>query len=132
MALDQARARNINDAIHGVAAFTAPSGSMKVRLTTSVGTSTANGTEVAAGGGYSTGGVVVTYTASTAATPTVTNNSGALNYTNMPRAESIAGVEVTDSTPTRLEFGGLTGGAKAVAAGDTFSIAASALTSALQ
>ncbi len=135
MALYQVRARQILDAIHSVATLPANSGGTKLRLLTTTPTATTTGTEVAAGGGYAAGGTGITFGAATngANPPTATSgNSAAVTFTNMPRAETINGIDITDSatTPVPQEFGGLTT-AKSVAAGDSLSFAIGAVTSAL-
>jgi hypothetical protein len=101
-------------------------------------TASANGTEVATGGGY---------TASTGSNPTVAGaavtwgtaasqsqaNSAIVSFTNYPRSETVVGIEIwsTDATPgLRVEWGALTV-SKAMGAGDTLSFAVSAVTSAL-
>lgn len=131
MALAQAFAQSINDLIHRNTAITLAA-ARKLKLCSTTGTSTAAGTEITAGGNYPAGGVAVTFTASSAATPSVSAND-LLTITNMPAAGTIASVEITDNgaTPVRMEFGALTT-ARSTAAGDTLSIAAGALTSALQ
>lgn len=129
MALDQAFARKMQDHVHGGTALAQPTG-LKVLLMTANGTSTANGTELATGGGYTAGtGQSVAFSAATAATPTVSGNSGVVSYVNMP-ATTIVGVEVWNST-ARQEFGGLTA-SKTTAAGDTLSFSIGAIISTLQ
>jgi hypothetical protein len=111
----------------GQAAYTAPTTPIKVRLMTVNGTSTTAGTEVT-GGSYAS--QTVTWNAPTTATPSVITNNGALTYLNMPAVggSGVVGIEVWDSaaTPIRRWFGALTA-AKTINAGDTFSIADTAL-----
>lgn len=97
---------------------TAPTSTLKVRLTTAAGSDSAAGTEV-------TGG---TYTPQTvtfgAASSGATSNAGTLTFTLMP-ACTVDGLEVWDShgTPVRWWWGTLTT-PRTVLAGDTFEIAA--------
>lgn len=129
--LDQAFSKKVNDHIHAVTALTVPA-SLRVRLMTTVGSVTANGTELATAGGYTSGvgAPLMPFGASTAATPSVASNSGIVSVTNMPVA-TINGVEIWDAVPQRLELGNLAV-ARTTASGDTLSFAAAAVTSALQ
>lgn len=129
MSLDQAYAKKIQDHVHGGTALTAPTGH-KVLLMTANGSSTAGGTELATGGGYTAGtGQAITFAAATAATPSVSANSGSISFTNMPAA-TIVGIEIKDGSSVRIEFGALTA-SKTTASGDTLTFAASAISSAL-
>lgn len=132
MALYQTAAKSANDHIHGVATFAALTGPMKVRAFTANPAATGGGTEVLAGGGYTAGGASMSWGAATTATPSVSSNNAA-SWTNWPRAETVTGIDITDSaaTPIKIEFGALTA-SKTMAAGDTLSLAASAVTSSLQ
>lgn len=133
MALDATRANEILTWMHGGAAPTVLSGGTKLRIYTAVGTASAAGTEVATGGGYTAGtggGVALTWAAAASQSQAT---SAVASVTNYPRAEAVAAVEVYESGGSfrRIEFGGLQGGAKTMAAGDTLSFAAGAITSAL-
>lgn len=133
MALDQAFAKSLQDFIHGAAPAPTLAAGRKVKLVTQTTPSaSAANTEIATGGGYPAGGVAATFSAATAALPSV-SASVAFSITNMPAVPTIGGVEITDNagTPVRLEVGGLTGGAKSTNAGDTLSFATSAIASAL-
>lgn len=129
-ALDQAHANAILDASmdQSGAAVRLSTGPIRVRLMTTNGTATANGTEVATGGGYTagTGAPTVTFSAATAGGKA---SNSAVNVTNYPRAESVVGIELWDSVPARKWFG--SHAAKAMAAGDTYSIASGSLTETL-
>ena len=133
MALDATRANEILTWMHGGAAVTVLTGGTKLAILTANGTAGAAGTEVATGGGYTAGtaGRVALTWAAAAAQSQAT--SAVASITNYPRAESVAGIEVYESGGTfrRIEFGALQGGAKTMAAGDTLSFAAGAITSAL-
>lgn len=111
-------ANAILNASSGFAAYTNPTGAIKVALVTVIGTAAAPGTEVS-GGSYAR----QTITFSTASAGQITN-SGAINFTLMP-ACTVVGVDEWDSagTPVRRWFGPLAA-AKTVNAGDTFSIGA--------
>lgn len=126
MPLTQTEANALANASMGGTAFTAPTTPMKVALTTTVGTATAAGTEVT-GGSYARQTLAIT----PASGSTPGSNSGALTYSNMPAIGSpgVQGVDVYDSTgtPRRIWTGALTA-AKTTNAGDTFTIAAGALT----
>lgn len=133
MALDQTRANEILTWMHGGAAPTVLSGGTKVAILTVIGTATTAGTEVATGGGYTAGtGGRVALTWGAAATGSQATSAVA-SVTNYPRAESVAAIEIYESGGTfrRMEYGALAGGAKSMAAGDTLSFAAGAITSAL-
>jgi hypothetical protein len=96
---------------------------------TANGTSTTNGTEVATGGGYTAGAGAPSVTwAAPAAGSQATN--AIVSITNYPRAETVVGAEIWDSTPKRIEWGALSA-SKTMAAGDTLSFASGAITSAL-
>ena len=134
MALDQAFAKAIQDHIHGGTALTQPTTPFRLRLMTANGSASANGTELATSGGYTSGvgAPTIAFSAATTATPSVSANSGIVSVTNMPVA-TIVGVEIWNSngTPGRQEWGALTAN-KTTASGDTLSFAASAVTSSLQ
>lgn len=126
MPLTQAAANALANASMGGTAFsmTTPA---KVALCTTAPTATAPGTEVA-GGSYARQAITA-LTAATGSTPG--SNANALTYTNMPAvtAPAIGWVDVYDSagSPAREWYGGLTA-SKTTNAGDTFTIAAGALT----
>lgn len=137
MTMDQTRANEILTWMHGGSAPTALTGPIRLRLLTAMGTTTADGTQVATGGGYtataaggSTGGISTTWAAASAASQAT---NAVAQVTNYPRAETVVGIEVVDSTAgtiKRVEFGTL-GTSRAMAAGDTLSFASGAITSAL-
>ena len=131
MALDQTRANEVLTWMHGGSAPTALTGPIHVRLMTANGTATSNGTEVATGGGYTAAGGAPTVTWAAAASGSQATNA-AINVTNYPRAETVVGIEIWDSTgtPKRVEWGALAA-SKTMASGDTLSFASGAITSAL-
>lgn len=128
--LDQTYSKKINDHFHGVASLTMPTG-LRCRLMTTVGSASANGTELATSGGYTsgTGAPLMPFSAATTASPSVAANSGTVSVTNMP-ATTINGIEIWESTPVRIELGSLTT-PRTTAAGDTLSFATGAVTSSL-
>jgi hypothetical protein len=130
MALDQTRANQLLEAIHAVTTLTASTSPTRVRLMTTVGSATANGTELATSGGYTSGTGAPSVTWAAAATGSEATNA-IVSVTNMP-ATTINGIEIWDSnaTPKRQELGSLTT-ARTTASGDTLSFASGAITSAL-
>lgn len=131
MAIDQTRANEVLTWMHGGSAPTALTGPIHVRLYTAVGNATTAGTEVATGGGYTsgTGAPTVTWAAASAGSQAT---NAAINVTNWPRAETVTALEIWDSngTPKRVEWGTLAS-SKTMAIGDTLSFASGAITSAL-
>jgi len=138
MALDQTRANEILTWMHLQTApgtLTAP---VRLRLLTTIGNATTNGTEISAGGGYvqttaggSTGGVSTGGNWAAASAGSQATNA-VISQTNMPVA-TVAAVDIVDSTAgtfKRIEYGALTT-SKTTAAGDTLSFASGAITSAL-
>jgi hypothetical protein len=134
MALDQARATNILDAINGVASFVAPTTPIKCRLMTANGTSTSNGTELGtgagsgSGSGYTAGGQSITFAAASAGSAAL---SATPRWDNMP-ACTVVGVEVWDSagTPKRWQYAALTS-PKTLSSGDAFELPNTTFTDAL-
>lgn len=126
-ALDQVLENSILDASLDAsgASVRLATGPIKCRLMTANGSSTSNGTQLGASGGYSSGGATVTFSAATAG---VKATNAVYTITNMPAA-TITGVELWDSagTPLRKWWGALTV-AQTTNSGDTFSIASGALT----
>jgi hypothetical protein len=109
------------DWINAVGTPARPTAPLRARLMTANGTDATAGTEVATGGGYTAGaGVNVTFTAAAGG---ASSNNAAVEFKNMPRAETIVGLEVWDSavTPVRVWYGALMA-SKTVNAGDTFTI----------
>ena len=126
-ALDQTHANNIVDASLGTAAFVATTAPVRARLMTANGSATANGTELATSGGYTSGTAAPTVTFNAASAASAASNT-AVTVTNMP-ATTVVGVELWDSaaTPKRKWWGALTA-SKRTNAGDTFTVAAGSLT----
>lgn len=131
MSLDATRANQILEAIHATTVLPASTAPTRVRLMTVNGSASTPGTEVAAGGGYTAGATAPSVGWAAAAGQSQATNA-AVNVTNYPRVETVVGIEVWDSNaaPKRQEFGALSA-PKTMAAGDTLSFAAGAITSAL-
>jgi len=103
---------------------------MKVRLNSTASTASAAGTEIASGGGYTTGGTAVSAasTASSAGSAVTLPKTTALSWTNSSGgAWSIVSMDLTSSAGTRCWFGNFTGQPISVANGNTFQIAADAV-----
>jgi hypothetical protein len=103
---------------------------MKVRLNSTASTASAAGTEIASGGGYTTGGTAVpaASTASSAGSAVTLPASSALSWTNSSGgAWSIVSLDLTSSAGTRTWFGNFTGQPISVANGNTFQIAVGAI-----
>lgn len=132
MSLYASSAKKVQDHIHGVATFAALTLPMKVRAFTANPTSAGGGTQVATGGGYTAGGTSMAWDAASNASPSVAANQAA-QWLNWPRVETVTAIDTTDSsgTPVPLEFGALTS-SKLMGVGDTLSLSAGAVTSALQ
>jgi hypothetical protein len=126
MSLDNVVRNNVLDALNGVAAFSAPTTPIKVRLMTTNGSATVNGTQLAtgagsgSGAGYTAGGQAVTFNA--AGTDGQTEPTATVRWDNMPVC-TIVGAELWDSagTPKRIQFGALTA-PKTLASGDAFEL----------
>ena len=127
--LDQTFSNALLDASVG-GAFTPPTTPVTCRLMTANGTNTANGTELATSGGYTSGTGAPTVTFAAASGGSKASNV-AVTVTNMP-ATTIVGVEIWDAagTPKRLWWGALTA-SKTTNSGDTFTIASGSLTLAM-
>lgn len=112
--------------------FTAVGGTaMKVRLNSTASTASAAGTEIANGGGYTTGGTAVpaASTASSSGSSVTLPASSALSWTNSSGgAWSIVSMDLTSSAGTRTWFGNFNGQPISVANGNTFQIAVGAVT----
>jgi hypothetical protein len=102
---------------------------MKVRLNSTASTASSAGTEIASGGGYTTGGTVVpaASTASLAGSAVTLPASSALSWTNSSGgAWSIVSLDLTSSAGTRTWFGNFTGQPISVANGNTFQLGVNA------
>lgn len=123
-AFDQAEASRLLRASLGIAAYTAPTTPMILRLMSANGSAASAGTQVT-GGSYAPQNL--TTALGTEANGSVTN-TGVVAFTSMP-ATTTVGVEVWDSngTPRRETWGPLAAN-KTTGSGDTLSFASSSLT----
>jgi hypothetical protein len=122
----QTELQNLLQAWVGQAAYVAATQPMKLALATTTTSSTAAGTEVTGGAGpYAR--QTIAFTAASAATPSVSTNTGVVTFAGMP-ACTVTDVNLYDSTgtPARKAFGALTA-SKVVNAGDTLSFAIGAV-----
>lgn len=108
-----------------------PATAMKLKLTSTASTGSASGTELA-GTGYTSGGIAST----TASTPSSSGSSVTLpsgtspfSWTNGSGGSwSIVSLELTDGSGGRVWFGNWAGQPITVANGNTFAVAANAIT----
>lgn len=115
--------------LHNVAAPTAPTSPLKLRLMTANGTSTAAGTELSASG-YTAGGSTMGTPSFGASSAGVASSSNAVSWTASGSWTTVTGIEIWDTagTPKRLVFGALTANITGVVSGDTVQFAAAAIT----
>lgn len=120
-------ANKMLDATLGTTSLTAFSGAAKIRLTTSLPSASAAGTELS-GTGYTAGGSTIVFAAASA--NAAANSGSAITWTNGSGGSwSIVGLEIWDSagTPLRWWYGPWTGQPISVPNGAIFSIATSAV-----
>jgi hypothetical protein len=135
-ALDQTMVSNILNATLPTGAsgapgsFTAVGGTaMKVRLDSGTSTASAAGTEIT-GTGYTAGGTAVpgASTASSAGSAVTLPHTGSISWTNGSGGNwSIQSLDITSSAGTRTYFGNWNGAPVVVANGNTFTVAADAI-----
>jgi len=125
----QVELQNLMNGWLGIAAYTAATGPMRLSLHTTASSSTAPGTEVTGGAGpYARQNIV--FGAPTAATPSVSTNTGAVTFAGMP-ACTVSDIGIWDQAGTvRRAFGALAA-SKVVNAGDTLSFAIGAVSASL-
>lgn len=129
--LDQTESNAVLDGLVGTASAPTPTLPMKLRVTSTAPTATSDGTELPGGGGYTTGGVAITFAsasagaAATSAQILLTNSSGS--------SWTAAGVELWDSagSPKRWWWGTITGGPLTIPNGDALLFAAGAITASI-
>lgn len=131
MALDRTQANSILSYLHKASGAAAPrtiTGPIMVRLIATAGSAAANGTPIS--GVHGSTGVSAGAWTNTAASQSDANSAD-INFTSMP-ATTVNAVELwsSDGTPVRTEFGNLTT-PRTTSSGDTLTIAAGQLTSAL-
>ncbi|MDQ2876934.1 MAG: hypothetical protein M3Y33_19875 [Actinomycetota bacterium] len=109
-------------------------GAMFLKLTSTASTASASGTEITNGTGYTTNGLAFS-TASAASTsgaavtmPLTTPFLWTVSGTNFAAIQSL---EITDHVQLRIWFGNWTGAPIAVANGNSFQVAASAISASL-
>jgi hypothetical protein len=127
--LDATDANNLLAATFQVTAYPSIT-SIKLRLGTTIGTATSNMTELT-GTGYTAGGTACAF--GTPASQSIAN-TGTPSWTNGSGSSwSIEGLEPWDTagTPKRHGFGSWTGQPISVPNGDTFAVAAGAITASL-
>ena len=140
-AIDQAMVSKVLNALLPTGAAGVPgtmitalgAGAMKAKLTSTVSTAAASGTELT-GTGYTAGGTALSAasTASSAGSAVTFPATTALSWTNSSGgAWSIASLELTDSAALRVWFAPFTGQPVAVANGNTFQIAVNACSASL-
>lgn len=113
--------------LNGTPAWPTIPAAWKMKLGSTAPTNTTTMTEIASGGGYVTGGQAFTSATVSIANPVFP--ASALSWPNSSgSAWSIVGLEVVDGAPLRWLFGSWTGQPVAVANGNTFQVAASAVT----
>lgn len=126
---DRTRAAAIMDNILHGNAFAAWPTALHLRLLTAQGSNTSNGTEATSGNcpGYTAGGVVITFGASSAGVSTSSNTP---SWTASGSWTTITSVEIWDTagTPLRWFQGALTASITGVANGDTVQFASGAVT----
>lgn len=127
-ALDQGTANNVLDALLGTAAFTATTTPLTTRYGTSAPSATTNMTQLS-GTGYTTGGYTTTWNAASGGPQNATNITVLSSTNGSGGTWSIVGIELWDSagTPKRKFFGSWTGQPITVANGNTFAVAAAAI-----
>jgi hypothetical protein len=104
-------------------------GAMKLKLTSTASTGSASGTEIT-GSGYTAGGTAFSTqsTASTTGSNVTMPATTAISWTNgSGGAWSIVSLEITDAAPIRVWYGNWNGQPISVANGNTFQVAASAI-----
>jgi hypothetical protein len=118
--------------IPGTAFGTIGAGAMKLRLTSTVPTEVAAGTELTNGTGYTTGGLAFS-TASTVSSGSPSSAvtmpaTTALSWTSSgSNFNTINGLEITDSVPIRIWYGTWNGAPISVASGNSFQVAPAAV-----
>lgn len=136
-AIDQAMVSKILNALTPTGTSGAPGtmitalggSAMKLKLTSTASTASASGTEIT-GTGYTAGGTAfsVASTASSAGSAVTCPKTTAISWTNgSGGAWSIQSGEITDSAALRVWFFNWTGAPVSVANGNTFSVAADAI-----
>lgn len=105
-------------------------GAMKLKLTSTASTGSASGTEIT-GSGYTAGGTAFSTqstTSSAGSNVTMPGAAGTISWTNGSGGPwSIVSLEITDAAPIRVWYGNWNGQPVSVANGNTFAVAAGAI-----
>lgn len=136
-AVDQARSSLMLNANLPVGTSGAPgtqltalnAGVMKLKLTSTASTGSASGTEIT-GTGYTAGGTAMpgASTTSSSGSNVTLPHTAAISWTNgSGGAWSIVSLELTDAAPSRVWYGNWNGQPISVANGNTFQVAADAV-----
>lgn len=125
---DRNRVTSLLNSIMSGSTWPAVPTSWKLRLMTTNGSGTANGTELTAATGYTAlGAVMAAWTTISGTTALISGPSVAVSWTNSGGSAwtAVTGVEVWDTAATALRwfFGTLTGGAVTINAGNTLQFA---------
>ena len=105
------------------------SGAMKLKLTSTASTGSSSGTELS-GSGYTTGGIASTTASSVSSAGsnvTLPTGTSPFSWTNGGSTWSIVSLELTDAAPKRVWFANWNGQPISVAGGNTFAVAAAAI-----
>jgi hypothetical protein len=108
-----------------------PATAMKLKLTSTASSGSASGTELS-GTGYTTGGIASTTastTSSSGSSVTLPSGTSPFSWTNGSGSSwTIVSLELTDGSGGRVWFGNWNGQPISVANGNTFAVAANAIT----
>lgn len=137
-AIDQARSSLMLNANLPVGAAGVPgtqltalnAGAMKLKLTSTASSGSSSGTEIT-GSGYTAGGTAFSTqsTSSSSGSNVTMPHTTAISWTNgSGGAWSIVSLEITDGAPIRVWYGNWNGQPVVVANGNTFQVAADAIT----
>ena len=102
---------------------------MLARLNSTLSTASSEGTQLASGSGYTTGGTALGASSASSSGSSVTLPAATTSWTSSGAGGwSIASLDITDAAPTPTWFGPFTGEPVAVADGNTFALSANAVT----
>jgi hypothetical protein len=103
-------------------------GAMLMRINSTASTAAAAGTELPNGGGYTTGGAALGASAPSTSGSAVTLPASTMAWTNGSGSSwTAASTDITDSAPTRAWWGPWNGAPITIAIGNTFQVAANAV-----
>lgn len=131
-AIEQAMVSKILNSTTSATAFTTLTTGFKVRLNSGTSSPSAAGTEIASGGGYTTGGQTSTApfaTTSASGSAVTIPHTAVLSWTNSSGGNwSIQSIDLTDGAGVRTWFGNVNGAPVVVANGNTFQFALDSIT----